>query len=90
MSFFVVLRHLAVTVLVVVGSMSSALAGDTTSATADPADYQRARYDALHFKPAIDRATDAQCLACHAEVVKASVRTTSPAGVKATAARAWY
>ena len=43
MSFFVVLRHLAVTVLVVVGSMSSALAGDTTSATADPADYQRAR-----------------------------------------------
>ena len=90
MSFFVVLRHLAVTVLVVVGSMSSALAGDTTSATSDPADYQRARYDALHFKPAIDRATDAQCLACHAEVLKASVRTTSPAGVKATAARAWY
>lgn len=57
--------------------------------TTEP-DYQRARYDPIHFKPAIERATDAQCLACHAEVLKPSVRTESPAGLKATEAKAWY
>ena len=53
-------------------------------------DYQRARYSALHFKPAISKATDADCLACHAEVLKPSVRETSPAGVRAADAKAWY
>ena len=32
-------------------------------------DHWRATYDPLHFKPAIDTATDAQCLACHREVL---------------------
>ncbi|MBL0087012.1 MAG: hypothetical protein IPP44_10045 [Ideonella sp.] len=53
-------------------------------------DYQRARYDAIHFKPAIAQATDAQCLACHAEVLRPSVREHSPAGVNAKTALAWY
>lgn len=57
---------------------------------AAPADYQRARYDAIHFQPAIAQATDAQCLACHAEVLKPSLREQSPAGVSAKTALAWY
>lgn len=71
---------------------SAALAAPAAaaSAAAAPTDYQRARYDALHFKPAIDQASDAQCLACHAEVLEPSVRASSPAGVKAATARAWY
>ena len=55
-----------------------------------PIDYQRARFDPIHQKPLIDQATDAQCLACHAEVLKPSVRATSPAGVSAATAMAWY
>jgi hypothetical protein len=61
-----------------------------TAATSSSVDYQRARLDPIHFKPAIDSATDKQCLACHAEVLKPSVRTESIAGVKASEAKAWY
>jgi len=57
---------------------------------ATPVSYQAAKYDPLHFKPAIDKATDQQCLACHAEVLKPSVRKTSPAGLEAASAKAWY
>ena len=52
--------------------------------------YQRARWDPLHFKPAIETATDDQCLACHKEVLEPSLSPTSPAGVKASDALAWY
>jgi hypothetical protein len=57
---------------------------------AEPVSWHAAKYDPIHFKPAIDAATDEQCLACHAEVLKASVRQTSPAGLQAAAAKAWY
>jgi len=53
-------------------------------------DYERARWDPLHFRPAIDSARDEQCLACHQEVLENSVRPESPAGVKAANALAWY
>jgi nitrate/TMAO reductase-like tetraheme cytochrome c subunit len=53
-------------------------------------DHLRATYDPIHFKPAIDTATDAQCLACHREVLDDTVRETSPAGVRAAASKAWY
>lgn len=53
-------------------------------------DHLRATYDPIHFKPAIDSATDAQCLACHREVLEDKVRETSPAGVKASTSKAWY
>ncbi|MBS0382337.1 MAG: hypothetical protein JSR56_07880 [Proteobacteria bacterium] len=53
-------------------------------------DYQRARYYPLHFKPAIDTASNGECLACHAEILGKNVRETSPAGVKAQASLAWY
>jgi hypothetical protein len=55
-----------------------------------PTDYHRAKWDPIHFKPAIDKATDADCLACHAEVLKPSVSAKSPAGVAASEALAWY
>ncbi len=50
----------------------------------------RATYSALHFKPAIDSASDEQCLACHKEVLEDPVRAASPAGVKASESLAWY
>lgn len=53
-------------------------------------DHLRATYDPIHFKPAIEQATDAQCLACHREVLEDKVRETSPAGIKAASSKAWY
>jgi hypothetical protein len=50
----------------------------------------RAVYSPLHFKPAIESATDAQCLVCHKEVLEDRVRPLSPAGVKAADSLAWY
>jgi hypothetical protein len=56
----------------------------------DPSLYEAARWHPIHFKPAIDTATNAQCLACHGEVLTRKVRETSPAGVKAADSLAWY
>lgn len=50
----------------------------------------RAEYSPLHFKPAIESARDEDCLACHKEVLEDRVRGASPAGLKASSARAWY
>ena len=66
-----------------------------TKQVAEPAskpepNYQAARYDKLHFKPAIEKATDAECLACHQEVLKPSVRKHSPAGLASADVKAWY
>ena len=61
-----------------------------SQAVTQPASYHAAKYDPIHFKPAIDKATDQQCLACHAEVLKPSVRKASPAGIEAANAKAWY
>lgn len=63
---------------------------DAVIARAAVADHQRARFDPLHFKPAIDEATDAQCLVCHAEILEAVPLEFSPAGVPAATALAWY
>lgn len=59
------------------------------SASGEP-DYNKALWTPLHFKPAIDTATNEQCLACHQEILEPSVRAASPAGVKADSALAWY
>jgi hypothetical protein len=50
----------------------------------------RATYSPLHFKPAIETATDAQCLACHREVLEDRPRVASPAGARAADSIAWY
>lgn len=52
--------------------------------------YDQARYDPIHFKPAIDKATNADCLKCHQEVLTTKVRDSSPAGLKKEAVLAWY
>jgi len=52
--------------------------------------YDAARWDPRHFKPLIDRTADAECLQCHAEVLKPSVRKHSPAGLRADKSLAWY
>jgi len=62
----------------------------TRASATTPISYQVAKYDPIHFKPAIEQATDQQCLACHAEVLKPAMRKASPAGVEAASARAWY
>lgn len=53
-------------------------------------DYEAARWHPLHFKPAIDTATNEQCLACHQEILQRRVKPVSPAGVKAVDSVAWY
>ncbi|MBK9594679.1 MAG: hypothetical protein IPO57_04720 [Rhodocyclales bacterium] len=52
--------------------------------------YLRAAYSPLHYRPAIEAATDAQCLACHREVLEDRVRAASPSGLKSETLRAWY
>ena len=53
-------------------------------------DYLRATYDPLHFKPAATTATDAQCLACHREVLEDRVLSSSLSGVRAADTLAAY
>ncbi|QTD45104.1 hypothetical protein [Ottowia testudinis] len=69
---------------------SSAASAPAPAVAPKPASYHAAKYDPIHFKPAIDKATDQQCLACHAEVLKPTVRKASLAGVPASDAKAWY
>lgn len=52
--------------------------------------YETARWDPVHFQPAIDSATDAQCLVCHREVIDDRVLKVSPAGLPSSDALAWY
>jgi len=96
--------HLVAGVMLVLGLATAAgiwlgkHAGDAAPkpATAEPTpapaspEYLRAVYSPLHFRPAIESATDAQCLSCHREVLDDRVRESSPAGVEAQAAKAWY
>jgi nitrate/TMAO reductase-like tetraheme cytochrome c subunit len=88
---------LAMFALILVGACGrgqEAAPGKTTpappAAAERPADYLRAVYSPLHFRPAIESATNAQCIECHQEVLRDRVRESSPAGVKAAAAKAWY
>jgi hypothetical protein len=61
------------------------------AAAAGPAPtYDSARWDPIHFKPAIESATDEQCLACHKEVLEKKVLPVAPAGVPADVTLAWY
>lgn len=53
-------------------------------------DYEQALWHPLHFKPAIDKAEDEQCLACHQEIIDRRVKEASPAGIKTNQVLAWY
>ncbi len=75
-------RHIALILLM--------LAGITQSAFAQSGDYQRDRNHPSHTQPLINHTSDAECLRCHAEVLRPSVRAESPAGVLARSSKAWY
>ncbi|HZV53719.1 MAG TPA: hypothetical protein VFF82_02165 [Rhodocyclaceae bacterium] len=60
-----------------------------TASSAAP-DYLRATYSPLHFRPAAELARDAECLACHREVIDDKVRVKTPAGVPTQDTLAWY
>lgn len=48
------------------------------------------RWNPIHFKPAIDKASNEECLSCHADVLTNKVLEKSPSGVKANKSLAWY
>lgn len=88
------MRNLLKGILCVMALAMSTMTGATGApgapgATETP-DYYQARWDPIHFKPAIDQARDEQCLACHREVLSDKVRDKSPAGVAAATSKAWY
>ncbi len=60
------------------------------SAAEGKKNYEKARWDPIHFQPAIADASNEQCLACHKEILYHRVRKTSPAGVKAVKTLAWF
>lgn len=74
----------------VLGHLGPVVGANPTGATPDQPDYQRGIYNPLHFKPAIETATDEQCLACHQDILERTVLEASPAGVTAAEALAWY
>lgn len=53
-------------------------------------DFQRTKWNPIHFKPAIDSARDDECLVCHHAVLGGKPREASPAGVKSNEVLAWY
>jgi hypothetical protein len=52
--------------------------------------YLDAAWNPIHFKPAIDSATNEQCLGCHQNILDHQVRAVSPAGVEAAKSLGWY
>ena len=70
--------------------LALSLALSLQAAPASEKTYQAARWDPIHFKPAIEKATDKQCLACHQEIIDRRVHEASPAGVPASQTMAWY
>lgn len=61
-----------------------------TGAQAPPPDYHNAKWDLIHFKPAIETATDEQCLACHREVLEHRPRSQTLSGEPSGDLLAWY
>jgi len=56
----------------------------------NPGSYQAAQWNPLHFPPAIDTATNDQCLQCHQEIMDRKVLETTPSRVSTDSVRAWY
>jgi hypothetical protein len=77
-------RSLAVFTLL--GNLS-AVGGDLAGPSVS---YDQARWDPIHFKPAIDQAKDEDCLVCHQDILERRVRDQAPNGVSKDQALAWY
>lgn len=52
--------------------------------------YAEARWDPIHFKPAIETASNEACLACHQEIVERKPLPATLAGVNSEDTLAWY
>ena len=50
----------------------------------------KARWDPIHFKPAIETASNEECLACHQEIMERKPLPETLVGVKAEDTLAWY
>ncbi len=74
------------TPLLALTTLLAGLTAGTQALAATAPTYHQARWDPIHFQPAIATATDEQCLACHKEVLEPSISPQSPAGVKAMVA----
>lgn len=79
-------RARLIAIIVLMGSLITGVHAEKNNEK----NYDQARWDPIHFKPAIDQATNDQCLSCHQEVLSHKIRTNSPAGVKAEQTLAWY
>jgi len=66
------------------------LCGLAQAADAPELQYEQARWDPIHFKPAIDSATNRECLACHQEIMSGKVSAVSRSGAEAVEMKAWY
>jgi hypothetical protein len=81
--------------MLLTGGILAVAAGETrpfAQTVKNPAepDYNAAVWAKLHFLPAVNKVTDAQCLACHQEILERKPRPLSPNGVKADDVVAWY
>ena len=70
--------------------LANASMGLSAAETTDPGDYHRAMWNPLHFPPAIDTATNDQCLQCHQEILDRKVLPSTLSKVSAESVRAWY
>ena len=79
-------RHYLLTALVMLSTGVMTLQADEKSKP----DYHASAWDPIHFSPAIDSATDEQCLNCHQEILDRKVLPSLPAGVPTESTLAWY
>jgi hypothetical protein len=80
-------RRLFTTILPILAALGLA---QSAAIAAGAGGYDAARWDPIHFKPAIESARDAQCLACHQEILERRVSPQTPAGLKTAQTLAWY
>lgn len=71
-------------------STVSLLSVTVKAETSDPVNYDVARWNEIHFSPAIEQADNEDCLACHSDILDRTVRDVSPAGFSAGDSFAWY
>jgi nitrate/TMAO reductase-like tetraheme cytochrome c subunit len=76
--------------LLLLTTVSTIQAAEQETKSSTQLNYDRARYDPIHFRPAVEKATNEQCLSCHKEIIDRRVLDQSPAGVKAAESLAWY
>ncbi len=70
--------------------LSTGIISVSAAETSNPTDYHKVQWDPIHFYPAIQSASNEQCLTCHQEILQRKVLKTTPAGVSAKDTRAWY